>query len=67
MERLRNSRFCAGVNLDGQECLNDARRGHDTCRWHDPVVLAARAEAAEAKQRMLKAAWAHRASPLTPA
>lgn len=41
-----------------EECRNFPKVGQDTCRWHDPDVLAAREEAEQARQRALRAAGA---------
>jgi hypothetical protein len=43
-------------NHDG--CKNFARKGKDTCRWHDPGVLALREEAEATRRAALRAAGA---------
>jgi hypothetical protein len=58
MARERASRYCTGVNKDGTPCVNDARVGKDTCRWHDEEVLALRKQADELLAKALRLAKA---------
>lgn len=45
-----------GTACSAEKCGNFARVGKETCRWHDPEVLALRAEAKAAVERALRAA-----------
>jgi len=56
--RERASRYCTGTNKDGSSCVNDARTGQDTCRWHDKEVLALRAQSDELLKKALRLAKA---------
>jgi hypothetical protein len=56
--RERTSRYCTGTNKDDTSCVNDARIGKDTCRWHDEEVLALRAQADDLLQQALRLAKA---------
>lgn len=49
---------CEGVNRDGLACLNSAKAGTRTCRWHDREVLALRAEADRLRKAALRLAKA---------
>jgi hypothetical protein len=51
IERVQRGNACSE-----EGCGNFARIGKETCRWHDPEVLALRAEAKAAVERALRAA-----------
>lgn len=53
---MRKEQVLAAPACTHDGCNNFARKGHQTCRWHDPEVLEARAESEAARQRALRAA-----------
>lgn len=46
--------LCTGKNLDRTDCTRHRAVGRDTCRWHHPEVLEARALRLEELARQLR-------------
>lgn len=46
--------LCEGTNMDGTPCTRHKAGGRDTCRWHHPEVVEARAKLLEEQAARLR-------------